>query len=132
MTCWSLPGCGARLWLCATRLWLSAARLWLAAFVTEEVGRADAAAHAGSRADPTARVRADGRAARAQAFVGSFLAMTSCVTVPALCYLAIRRGESMRAAERVSVQAVAALGVALAAAGTWDSVRQISAELGAR
>jgi hypothetical protein len=78
------------------------------------------------------QVRADSDARRGQAFVGSLLAMTSCVTVPALCYLAIRAGEPMRPAERAGVQAVAALGVALAVAGTADAVLQISGELGAR
>jgi hypothetical protein len=78
------------------------------------------------------QARADCGARRVQAFVGSLLAMTSCVTVPALCYLAIRAGEPLRPAERAGIWAVAALGVALAAAGTADAVLQISGELGAR
>jgi hypothetical protein len=117
-------------WLRREALPVGGARRWPSAVVREEVG--ERARRRTRAAAPAARGRADGRAARAQAFVGSFLAMTSCVTVPALCYLAIRRGEPMRAAERIGVRAVAALGVVLAVAGTADSVLQISAELGAR
>lgn len=65
----------------------------------------------------------------AQAFVGSFLAMTGCVTVPALCYFWIRRAE-LGALERASTLAVVGLGLVLSVAGTVDSVLQITAAYG--
>ncbi|KAK9822688.1 hypothetical protein WJX81_000906 [Elliptochloris bilobata] len=63
------------------------------------------------------------------AFVGSFLAMTGCVTVPALCYYCIRRAE-LRGAERVGTLAIVVVGVVLSVAGTVDSVLQITAAYG--
>ena len=61
-----------------------------------------------------------------QAFVGSFLAMTGCVTVPALCYLCIRRFE-LGCVEWGLTVMVVVIGSLLSIAGTIDSVLQITA-----
>lgn len=61
--------------------------------------------------------------------MGSFLAMTGCVTVPALCYFWIRRLE-LGAVERASTLAVVGVGLVLSVAGTVDSVLQIMAAYG--
>ena len=61
--------------------------------------------------------------------MGSFLAMTGCVTVPALCYFWIYRAE-LGGVERASTLAIVGVGLVLSIAGTVDSVRQITEAYG--